>query len=107
MKANSALLFCALALTIFTTSGAAEPWPIKPLRVTVPVGAGSTTDIIPRAVFEELSRQIGQSIVVENRAGAAGTIGSAFVAKSEPDGYTILAHGSAHTSARALSKSPL
>ena len=102
MKAKSALLFCALALTIFTTPSAAEPWPIKPLRVTVPVGAGSTTDIIPRAVFEELSRQIGQSIVVENRAGAGGTIGSAFVAKSEPDGYTILAHGSAHTIAPAL-----
>jgi len=80
----------------------AEMWPTKPLRVIVPVGAGSTTDIIPRAVMEELSRQIGQSIVVENRVGAGGTIGSAYVAKAEADGYTVLAHGSAHTIAPAL-----
>ena len=56
-------------------------------------GAGSTTDIIPRVVFEQLSPQLGQSIVVENRTGAGGTIGSAFVAKADPDGYTILVHG--------------
>ena len=74
----------------------------KPLRAIVPVGAGSTTDIIPRVVFEQLSPQLGQSIVVENRTGAGGTIGTAFVAKAEPDGYTILAHGSAHTISPAL-----
>lgn len=75
----------------------AETWPAKPLRAIVPVGAGSTTDIIPRVVFEQLSMQLGQSIVVENRVGAGGTIGSAFVAKAKPDGYTVLAHGSALT----------
>jgi tripartite-type tricarboxylate transporter receptor subunit TctC len=67
------------------------------MRVIVPVAAGSTTDIVPRAVFEQLSLQLGQPIVVENRSGAGGTIGTAFVAKSDPDGYTILAFGSAHT----------
>ena len=80
----------------------AETWPTKPLRAIVPVGAGSTTDIIPRVVFEQLSAQLGQSIVVENRVGAGGTVGSAFVAKAEPDGYTILAHGSALTISPAL-----
>jgi tripartite-type tricarboxylate transporter receptor subunit TctC len=96
------LLLSAFGLALMVMPANAEMWPTKPLRVIVPVGAGSTTDIIPRAVFEELSRQIGQSIVVENRVGAGGTIGSAFVAKAEPDGYTILAHGSAHTIAPAL-----
>src|SRR3954454_15643231 len=102
MKPTRILLLGAFGLALMGLPANAEMWPTKPLRVIVPVGAGSTTDIIPRAVFEELSRQIGQSIVVENRVGAGGTIGSAFVAKAEPDGYTILAHGSAHTIAPAL-----
>jgi tripartite-type tricarboxylate transporter receptor subunit TctC len=80
----------------------AQTWPAKPLRVIVPVGAGSTTDIIPRVVFEQLGPQLGQNIIVENRTGAGGTIGSGMVARAEPDGYTILAHGSAHTIAPAL-----
>ena len=84
----------------------AETWPTKSLRAIVPVGAGSTTDIIPRVVFEQLSAQLHQSIVVENRVGAGGTIGSAFVAKAEPDGYTILAHGSALTISPALYSQP-
>jgi tripartite-type tricarboxylate transporter receptor subunit TctC len=96
------MLLPAAALVLACMNATAEPWPAKPLRVVVPVGAGSTTDIIPRAVFEHLAPQIGQSIVVENRPGAGGTIGSNFVAKAIPDGYTILAHGSAHTIAPSL-----
>jgi tripartite-type tricarboxylate transporter receptor subunit TctC len=80
----------------------AQGWPAKPMRMIVPVGAGSTTDIVPRAVVEQLSSQLGQPIVVENRSGAGGTIGTGQVAKSEADGYTILAHGSAHTIAPSL-----
>ena len=80
----------------------AETWPSKPIRAIVPFAAGSTTDIVPRVVFDQLSSQLGQSIVVENRAGAGGTTGSAFVATSEPDGYTLLAHGSALTISPAL-----
>jgi len=85
-----------------TIEAAAETCPTKPLRAIVPVGAGSTTDIIPRIVFEQLALQLGQSIVVENRPGAGGTIGSAYVAKSEPDGYTVLAHGGALTISPSL-----
>ena len=91
-----------LGLGLATMDARAQTWPTKPLRAIVPVGAGSTTDIIPRVVFEQLSAQLGQSIVVENRAGAGGTIGSDFVAKADPDGYTILAHGSALTISPAL-----
>lgn len=89
-------------LTVPAIAAAADNWPAKPLRVIVPYGAGSTTDIIPRAVFEQLSPQVGQSIIVENRAGAGGTIGAAMVAKANPDGYTILANSSAHTIAPSL-----
>ena len=96
------LLLPAISLAFATMDAGADTWPTKPLRVIVPVGAGSTTDIIPRIVFEQLSPQLGQPIVVENRTGAGGTIGTSFVAKANPDGYTILAHGSAHTIAPSL-----
>jgi len=94
-------LLPALALGV-ALEAHAETWPSKPIRAIVPFAAGSTTDIVPRVVFDQLSTQLGQSIVVENRAGAGGTIGSAFVATSEPDGYTLLAHGSALTISPAL-----
>ena len=98
------LAISAFALSLLAFDGAAQAWPTKPLRAIVPVGAGSSTDIVHRLVLEQLSAQLGQPIVVENRVGAGGTIGSAIVAKSEPDGYTILAHGSALTIAPALYK---
>jgi tripartite-type tricarboxylate transporter receptor subunit TctC len=102
MKPNCLMLLPALSFALSIVEAKAQTWPMKPLRVIVPVGAGSTTDIIPRVVFEHLSPQLGQNIVVENRAGAGGTIGSGLVARAEPDGYTILAHGSAHTITPAL-----
>jgi tripartite-type tricarboxylate transporter receptor subunit TctC len=96
----------AIIVTIglaFLASGAdAQTWPAKPLRAVVPVAAGSSTDIIPRVVFEQLSSQLGQTIVVENRTGAGATIGTAFVAKSEADGHTFLASGSVHTISPSL-----
>ena len=98
------LAISAFALSLCVFNVAAQTWPTKPLRAIVPVGAGSSTDIVHRLVLDQLSAQLGQPIVVENRVGAGGTIGSAVVAKSEPDGYTILAHGSALTIAPALYK---
>ncbi len=95
-------LLSTLALVVASLSAQAQVWPSKPVRVIVPVGAGSTTDIIPRAVFEYLGPQLGQPVVVENRLGAGGTIGTGFVAKADPDGYTVLAHGSALTIAPSL-----
>src|SRR5215468_8035674 len=65
-------------------------WPAaKPIRAIVPFSAGSTIDILGRIVLEPLSRQLGQTIVVENRGGAGGSLGSAAVAKADPDGYTV------------------
>jgi len=101
MKVLWRLLILASA-SIFASASLADSWPSRPIRAVVPVAAGSSTDIVPRVVFEQLASQLGQSIVVENRAGAGGTMGSAHVAKSLPDGYTVLAHGSAHTIAPSL-----
>ena len=98
------LVMTALALSLLAFEVAAQAWPTKSLRAVVPVGAGSSTDVVNRIVLEQLSTQLGQPIVVENRVGAGGTIGSAIVARSEPDGYTILAHGAAHTITPAIFK---
>jgi tripartite-type tricarboxylate transporter receptor subunit TctC len=95
-------LFALLILLAAPPSAFADSWPSKPIKAVVPFGAGSATDIIPRIVFEQLQGQLGQSIVVENRGGAGGTIGAAQVVKSDPDGYTWLVHSSAHTVAPAL-----
>jgi tripartite-type tricarboxylate transporter receptor subunit TctC len=97
MKPICLMLLLALSFTFANTAVAAQTWPTKPIRAIVPVGAGSTADIIPRIVFEQVSPQLGQTIVVENRTGAGVTIGTAFVAKADPDGYTLLATGNAHT----------
>jgi len=94
-----------LLLALAAFNAGAQGWPAKPIRAIVPVGAGSSTDIVHRLVLEQLSLQLGQPVVVENRVGAGGTIGSATVAKAQPDGYTLLAHGSAHTIAPAIYKS--
>jgi tripartite-type tricarboxylate transporter receptor subunit TctC len=91
-------LFATLiVLAGMCTGASAENWPTRPIRAIIPFGPGSAVDVVPRIVFEQLSSQLGQSIVVENRGGAGGTIGTGAVAKAEPDGYTILVHSSTHT----------
>jgi tripartite-type tricarboxylate transporter receptor subunit TctC len=86
----------AALLVASPTPSQAQAWPTRqPLRVIVPLSAGSATDIVARLVFEQVAKQIGQTIVIENRTGASQTIGAGAVAKAEPDGYTILAGGSA------------
>jgi tripartite-type tricarboxylate transporter receptor subunit TctC len=72
-------------------------WPTKRVTVIVPFTAGSATDIMARTVAQRLSEQLGQPFVVENRPGAGGTIGVGAVARSEPDGHTILVHSSSYT----------
>jgi tripartite-type tricarboxylate transporter receptor subunit TctC len=75
----------------------AQAWPAKPVRAIVPFTAGSASDVIPRLIFDALSQKLGQPIIIDNRPGAGGTIGTAAVARSDPDGYTLLATASAHT----------
>jgi tripartite-type tricarboxylate transporter receptor subunit TctC len=80
----------------------AQDWPTNSIRAIVPFTPGSQTDIVARALFEQLSTNLGQPIVAENRTGAGGTIAAAIVAKSKPDGYTVLVHSSALTIAPSL-----
>lgn len=89
-------LFTALALAA-TCAAQAQTWPTRPIRVIVPFAAGSTTDIIARAISDKVGAGLGQTLVVDNRAGASGTIGQQAVATAAPDGYTILIHSSSHT----------
>jgi tripartite-type tricarboxylate transporter receptor subunit TctC len=90
---------CLLAVLLLGAAGSAQAqdWPAKPIRAFIPFGAGSATDIIPRAVFDQLGPALGQTIVVENRGGAGGALGVGEVARADPDGYTILADSSALT----------
>jgi tripartite-type tricarboxylate transporter receptor subunit TctC len=70
--------------------GVAHAWPDKPVKLVVPYAPGGTTDILARTIAAKLTERSGQSVVVENRAGAGGTLGSALVAKAPPDGATIV-----------------
>jgi len=80
----------------------AQDWPkARQIRAMVPFAAGSTLDIIGRIVMDPLSKQLGQTIVIENRGGAGGSIGTAAVAKAAPDGYSLLIQASAHSAAPA------
>ena len=89
-------LATAVLIAAFAASEAsAQSWPTRPIRAVIPFGAGSATDLVPRIVFDQLSPALGQPIVVENRTGAGGTLGSNIVAKADPDGYTLLAHSNA------------
>jgi tripartite-type tricarboxylate transporter receptor subunit TctC len=90
-------LWCLVATlaALVSVPATAQQWPTRNIRVVVPLTAGSAVDIVPRIVLEQVGAQIGQSIVVENRTGASGTIGVRSVATSPPDGYTLLAHSSA------------
>ncbi|HZO46428.1 MAG TPA: tripartite tricarboxylate transporter substrate-binding protein [Xanthobacteraceae bacterium] len=89
-------LIAAGLLLATLVSAAAQSWPNKPVRVIVPFTAGSAVDIVARAVMEQVSSQIGQPMVVENRGGAGGTLGVGMVAKGDPDGHTILIHSTTH-----------
>jgi tripartite-type tricarboxylate transporter receptor subunit TctC len=80
----------AFAATALPMVGRADTWPAKPIRMIVPFPAGSSPDLIARIVTEKLAAALGQAVVVENRPGAGGNIGTGLVAKAAPDGYTLL-----------------
>lgn len=91
-----ASLTCIAAL-LPGLAAAQNGYPNKPIRVIVPFAAGSTTDIIARAITDKMSASMGQTLVIDNRGGASGTIGQHAVATAVPDGYTVMIHSSSHT----------
>src|SRR6266852_4646404 len=96
-------LLLALAATLaFPLAAFSQPYPSQPVRVMVGFPQGGTTDIIGRLTANELSEQLGKPFVVENRGGASGTIGAGVVAKSAPDGHSLLLAPSTHGTVRAL-----
>ncbi|TXI83259.1 MAG: tripartite tricarboxylate transporter substrate binding protein, partial [Cupriavidus sp.] len=87
----------AVAIALATTTfHAMADYPDRPLRVIVPFAAGGATDVIARTVAQAMSSRLGQSVVVENKAGANGNIGAVSAARSAPDGYTLLMATSSH-----------
>jgi tripartite-type tricarboxylate transporter receptor subunit TctC len=102
MTAIRHALALALALAAGSASAAAQGFPNKPITIVVPAGAGGPTDTVARLVGESMSRTLGQQIIVENVGGAGGTIGVGRVAKSAPDGYTLVVWHIGQATAPAL-----
>lgn len=98
------LLWIAAGLVPVSAMSQEGPWPNRPIKIIVPLGPGSSADASGRAVADLLSKQLGQPIIIENRAGAGGTVGSALVAQAKPDGYTLLVHSNSHTVTAATYK---
>lgn len=97
---------CA-AVLLGAPLAAAQPYPSKPIRFVIGFPAGSSVDVVPRMVLEEIRKNTGATIIVDNRPGALGTIGMDVVTKADPDGYTLLASASAtHSSGPQLTKKP-
>ena len=99
-----ALVTIACLLTSFSglEAASAETWPSKTVTAIAPFAAGSAADVMARIALDQISKQVGRPIVVENRVGAGGTLGANVVAKAAPDGYTILAHSSSLAAAHGL-----
>jgi len=91
---TSLTVLAALSPLAVNAQGA---YPNKPIRVIVPFAAGSTTDIIARAIADKMGQSMGQTLIIDNRGGASGTIGQQAVATAAADGYTIMIHSSSHT----------
>lgn len=102
MKRTLVLCLTAIVLGLPAVKVHADTWPSRPMKVIVPITPGSVIDLAPRVVFEQLATQVGQPIVVENRPGAGQTMGASVVARSEPDGYTVLVNSAAHAIAPSL-----
>src|SRR3954468_8470747 len=94
----------ALLVTLVQFAGAQSNWPDRTITAVVPFAAGAANDIVGRIVFEQVSKQVNQPIVFENRPGAGGTLGANLVAKAAPNGYTVLVHSSSFASALSLYK---
>lgn len=99
MPAMKAMMMAAAFVLAATAADAqdARSWPDKPVHIVVPLTAGSATDVMARMVAKQLSEQLGQPFIVDNKPGAGGTIGMGTVARAKPDGYTLLVQSASYT----------
>jgi len=104
MKRSVALIACLAAVATGGHAVAADAWPAKPVTIIVPFPAGGGTDAFVRPLAQQLSIQLGQSVVVDNRGGAGGTVGAAIAARAAPDGYTFFVGGAHHAIAPSFYK---
>ena len=104
MQLSRSLLAAGLALTCAWATGvsAQTTWPTKPVTLVVPFAAGGPTDVVARSLAASMSRTLGQSVVVENKLGAGGTVAAGYVAKAAPDGYTFFIHHNGMATSTAL-----
>ena len=101
-RVAAACALAAAAIPAAMSSAWAQAWPARPVNLIVPFPAGGTTDVLARALGQELSKSLGQPVVVENRPGAGATLGADHVAKAKPDGYTLLMGAVHHTIATSV-----
>src|SRR5437764_10881276 len=97
------VLLVALAI-LLAVDAAAQPYPSRPVKIVVPATPGGAIDLIARALADKLTGSLGQPVVVENKPGAANNLGTDFVAKSPPDGYTLVIVASSHATNKHLYK---
>ena len=90
MRKSLGLIIAGILALVSVAAAADDPYPSKPLRIIVQFGAGTSTDIVARIVGQKLSESLGQSVVIENKVGAGGILGTELAAKAKPDGYTIV-----------------
>ena len=96
MKTRS--IIAAAAAALLSAAAGAQQYPVKPVRVVIPWPPGGSNDVVGRIVTQKLSETMGQQFIVDNRGGASGVIGAESVAKSPPDGYTLMIHSATHVS---------
>src|SRR5215510_10086114 len=90
LRRAGALVGCLVLCACLASQALAQTWPNRPIKLIEPFPAGGLADVLARLVGDELSKSLGQPVIVENRAGAGGNTGADAVAKADPDGYTLM-----------------
>ena len=105
-RLRNTVSIAALAACVAGTAGAADLYPAKPVKLVIPFPPGGSNDVVGRVIAQQLGERLGQQVVVDNRGGAGGMIGTEMVAKATPDGYTLLFISSAFAANSSLYKLP-